>query len=156
MGLMRVTLVLSMFTLLFLSGAAESNSHKPQEALPEPEHIPKDARDRIRSRMSRHAAEMSSLLRAIAVLDRPAILASARYLADHEILSAQSGPANDTCRPMLPGAFFVEEIAFSTIARQVVMATEHGNDDGIADRFAALARTCVACHSSYLHGRPGS
>jgi hypothetical protein len=26
----------------------------------------------------------------------------------------------------------------------------------LAERFAAVTRTCVTCHSAYLHGRPES
>ncbi len=59
-------------------------------------------------------------------------------------------------RRLLPQEFFLEQIALSAIARQLAVAAEHGDEVGISDRFGSLARTCVACHSSYLHGRPGS
>ena len=56
---------------------------------------------------------------------------------------------------MLPPKFFVEQDDLSAIARQLaVAALEGGDDKALADRFSALTRTCVSCHSTYLHDRP--
>lgn len=88
---------------------------------------------------------MSALVQAIAVLDPSAIMALTRPI----LIRNRAGD------PILPRAFFVEEVALSTITRQLASAAKRGDDEGVADRFAALARTCVDCHSGYVHGQPG-
>ena len=55
--------------------------------------------------------------------------------------------------------FFTEQDAMRSAAQQLAGTAAHSpdgltaSDSALADRFATLARTCVACHSAYLHGR---
>jgi hypothetical protein len=105
--------------------------------------------------MTDHAATMSSFMEAIVLLDRTRLVALGRSIAATEVIAASPLPISESSRALLPRDFFTEQIALSTIARQLVTAAQEEGDQGLSDRFAALARTCVGCHSSYLHGRPG-
>jgi hypothetical protein len=106
--------------------------------------------------MSHHAAAMMDFVQAVALLDRPAIQSLAEPIMDGEVIAQGAAPISEDDRRRLPQEFFLEQIALSTIARQLAVAATHGDEIGISDRFGSLARTCVACHSGYLHGRPGS
>ena len=37
-------------------------------------------------------------------------------------------------------------------AQRLALAAAGTDDKALADAFATVTRTCVACHSSYLHG----
>jgi len=87
-------------------------------------------------------------------LDRPTIRILAGRIADEEVI-ARVGAAGASKRPPLPREFFVAQDELSVNARQLAVAAKEGGDDrSIAERFAAVTRTCVTCHSAYLHGRP--
>lgn len=139
--------------LLTVGAAAASRS---RSALPIPEHIPQKVRTELKMRMSHHAAAMMDFVQAVALLDRPAIQSLAEPIMDGEVIAQGAAPISEDDRRRLPQEFFLEQIALSTIARQLAVAATHGDEIGISDRFGSLARTCVACHSGYLHGRPGS
>ena len=56
--------------------------------------------------------------------------------------------------PLSPSAQRVQD-ALAAAARQLAAAAVDGGDDKVlAERFAMLTRTCVGCHSTYLHDRP--
>jgi cytochrome c556 len=102
---------------------------------------------------------MSNLVRAVVLLDRPTVLALAQRIADEEIVARAGAATQGTKRLPLPFQFFTEQDALRSAAQQLAAAAAQGNDglvasdSALADRFATLARTCVACHSAYLHGR---
>ena len=41
----------------------------------------------------------------------------------------------------------------AAVRELVLVAATRSNDDVLADRFAAVTRRCVSCHSGYLHGQ---
>jgi hypothetical protein len=103
--------------------------------------------------MGRHADTVSTLVRSVILLDRPTIRTLATRIADEEAIGrATSDP--QAKRPPLPRGFVVEQGELSLVARQLAAAAAEGDDAALADRFSALTRTCVSCHSAYLHGRP--
>jgi hypothetical protein len=98
---------------------------------------------------------MSNLVRSVVLLDRPTIKVLALRIADEEVI-ARVGAAGQAKRPLLPREFFAAQDELSVSARQLATAAKEGGDDKLlAERFGAVARTCVTCHSAYLHGRPG-
>jgi hypothetical protein len=120
-----------------------------------PENVPPDARGEVRARMTQHAASMSTLVRAVILLDRPTISRVALRIADEEWLARGRSPELDTLRPLLPKAFFVEQETLRTTARALADAAVQGKpDEALADHFAAVTRTCVRCHGAYLHELP--
>ncbi|HVV48035.1 MAG TPA: cytochrome c [Polyangia bacterium] len=99
---------------------------------------------------------MSSFMQAVVLLDRPRIESLAEAITEQEVIAAGVEPMSESDRGLLPRDFFVEQIALSAVARQLLAAAQQQDDPGLSNRFGALASTCVGCHSSYLHGQPGS
>lgn len=123
------------------------------QRLPPPEHIPQDTRAEVKTRMARHGEVMSNLVRSVVLLDRPTIRVLATRIADEEIM-ARAGSGREQ-PPQLPPDFFTAQEELTANARQLAAAAVQGGDDKIlAERFGAVTRSCVACHSAYLHGRP--
>ena len=123
------------------------------QRLPPPEHIPQDTRAELKTRMTRHGEVMSNLVRSVVLLDRPTIRLLATRIADEEVI-ARVGSSREQ-PPQLPRDFFTAQEELTANARQLAAAAVQGGDDKIlAERFGAVTRSCVACHSAYLHGRP--
>lgn len=97
---------------------------------------------------------MSNLVRALVLLDRPTIANLALRIADEEVIARAEGGGPDKLRTLLPKEFFNEEGALQNSARDLAAAASNKEADSVmADRFAAVAKTCVSCHSIYLHAR---
>ena len=144
--------------LLVVGGPSEAGgpSRAPAVRLPAPENLSAATRAEVRARMGRHGNTMSTLVSALVLLDRPSIATLAGRIADEEVVARVEGGGPDKLKLSLPKEFFVEQDALQNNARELAAAAAHGDADSVmADRFATVAKTCVACHSVYLHGRPG-
>ena len=65
----------------------------------------------------------------------------------------QGSSVSERRRLALSPALAAEQTQLHSVARQLAAAAVATSDDGeLADRFAALTRTCVSCHSVYMHG----
>ena len=124
------------------------------QRLPAPEHVPSETRAEVRARMGRHGETMSNLVRSVVLLDRPTIRGLATRIADEEMIALTDKAIRDKRRLNLPQEFFAEQSSLSAAARALAAAAEAADDAALADQFSALTRTCVGCHSVYLHGRP--
>jgi hypothetical protein len=103
--------------------------------------------------MARHGETMSNLVRSVVLLDRPIIRILATRIADEEVI-ARVGSGREQRRPPVPRDVLLAQDELSGSARQLAAAAVEGGDDKIlAERFAAVTKTCVTCHSAYLHGR---
>jgi hypothetical protein len=141
--------------LLSVTGlAAAPKPPAPAQKLPAPAHVSAQTRHEVKARMGQHATTMQNLVRAVVLLDRPTIRVLATRIADEEVV-ARTGSIREGQRPSLPPKFFAEQDELAATARQLAAAAVDGGDDAaLADRFAALTRTCVGCHSAYLRDRP--
>jgi cytochrome c5 len=140
--------------LVSVGGLRAAEAPAPAQRLPVPDHLSQQTRSEIKSRMTRHGETMSNLVRSVVLLDRRTIRVLAGRIADEEVI-ARTDAAGEKKRPLLPSAFFAAQDELSAGARQLAIAAKDGADDKlVAERFAAVARTCVTCHSAYLHGRP--
>jgi hypothetical protein len=111
-------------------------------------------RAELQGRMARHGNVMSNLVKAVVLLDRPTVTILAQRIADEEVVARVEANGAKKWESRLPKGFFTEQEALRAAARDLATSAAHGGADSImADRFAAVARTCVACHSVYLHGR---
>jgi hypothetical protein len=136
------------------SGAA-SRPKGPLVHLLPPENVAASTRADLRARMSRHGNAMSTLVKAVVLIDRPTITTMAQRIADEELLASAESKDLDPWRPLLPKEFFVERDALRTSARDLARAAAQGEPDSVlAERFGALTATCVRCHGSYLHDLP--
>lgn len=158
-GAMSVSLVIG----LVLGGAGSSQradaAEAPRRHLPSPEHIESATLTQLRERMGRHGNTVSNLVRAVVLLDRPTVRTLAGNIADEEIAAGTWASINTWAtikgnkRLPLPNEFYEQQDALRVSARELAAAALPGGDDNaLADRFATLTRTCVACHSVYLHG----
>jgi hypothetical protein len=101
--------------------------------------------------MKRHAGAATALVQAVVFLDYAAIQTIGRSVSVEELGGECDSGVH--CLPGLPRAFFLEQVTFNTVARQLARAAEDRDEGAVSDRFAALVRTCVGCHASYVHGR---
>jgi len=151
---LRITLVVCVLGLAGLSQATGGQKGPLLHLLP-PENVAASTRADLRARMDRHGNSMSTLVRAVVLLDRPTVSAIARRIADEELLARAGSQGLDRWRPLLPKEFFIEQDALRSSARELVEAAAQGESDGVlADRFGALTRTCVRCHGAYMHDLP--
>lgn len=148
-------LLAALFALRGQSDAGEDRK-TPAVRMVEPENLSAATRAELRARMSRHGSVMSKLVKAVVLLDRPTITLLAGRIADEEVVARSEADGSKKWEARLPPGFFVEQDALRAAARDLAASAVNGaSDDTTADRFAAVAHTCVACHSVYLRGRVG-
>jgi hypothetical protein len=120
-----------------------------------PENVAASTRSELRGRMARHGNTMSTLVKAVVLIDRPTITTMAQRIADEELLARAESKGFDPWRPLLPKGFFIEQEALRTTARSLAQAAAQGEPDPVlAERFGTLTATCVRCHGAYLHDLP--
>jgi cytochrome c556 len=100
---------------------------------------------------------MMNLVRAVVLLDRRTIRSLAQRIAEEEIVARAGSPALGNARPYLPEAFFQQQEVLRAAAQDLAAAADatpetRDNDRVIAEKFAAVAQSCVACHSAYRRG----
>lgn len=128
---------------------------EPLRGLPAPKHMTSEALVEFKARMGRHGNTMSTLVRAVVLLDRPSIRTLASRIADEEIIARATSASWDTRRYPLPNEFFDQQDTLRAAAQNLaVAAAVEGDDQVLADHFANVARTCVSCHSVFLHHDP--
>ena len=142
----------------FFALRAQSHAGEPAKApavrLVDPDNLSAATRAELQSRMGRHGNAMSNLVKAVVLLDRPTVTVLAQRIADEEVVARVEANGSKKWAARLPKDFFTEQDALRAAARDLAAAAVHGgSDSSLADRFATLAHTCVACHSVYLHGR---
>jgi len=148
-------LAVSFVGLAGLVHAATKPKAPPLEHLLTPEKVAASTRTELRARMERHGNNMSSLVKAVILLDRPTVANLAGRISDEEMIAKADAPAIAKSKPLLPKTFFAELDALRAAASELAQAAAHGqNDDVIADKFATVTATCVRCHSSYVHDLP--
>jgi hypothetical protein len=152
----RLAISCGLAALLSVPGVhAASEVPDASRRLPAPEHVSPETRAELNARMSQHGTTMSNLVRSVVLLDRPTIRTLASRIADEELIAGAGKANQERKRLALPREFFTEQSALTVVARELATAAVDGSDDlALADRFSTLTRTCVGCHSVYLHGRP--
>lgn len=148
-GSMAVSKAIAGGALLVLVSGLVAPAHIRAQRLAVPDNIRADTKAELNARMSRHGATMSSLVRAVVLLERARVRVLAGRIADEEVVAQI-----DTPKPMsLPPGFSAEQAQLSVAARRLAVAAAEGSDDRVlAERFAAVTAACVTCHSVYLQG----
>jgi len=121
-----------------------------QERLAEPASFPAIARQVLRAKMERHDAQMRTLFTRVVLLDDDGVARAAGEIFDEPALARPI--AGDELNGLLPARFFELQDELKSRARRLVAASMSHDHVVMADEFAALARTCVNCHQTYLHG----
>ena len=143
--------------VLGLAGLSRATPRGPLLHLLPPENVAASTRAELRARMDRHGNTMSTLVKAVVLIDRPTITTMAQRIADEELLARPDSQTFDRWRPLLPKAFFVEQDTLRATARALAQAAAQGEPDSLlAERFGTLTATCVRCHGSYIHDLPAN
>ena len=125
-------------------------SIRPEPRLATPQSIPESARAVIRSKMHRHAAQMTALVSSVAVLDYDGAARTAGEIFDEPTLARPV--TGDELNGLLPEPFFALQDALRSQARDIVRAAARRNNPQLGETFAALTRGCISCHEVYLAG----
>ena len=130
-----------------------------REELPVSTAIPPAARQIVRTKMARHDLQMRELLTRVVLLDDDGVARVGGEVFDEPSLARPL--AGDELNGLLPERFFVLQDELKARARRLVIASQKRDHEAIADEFAALAKSCIACHQVFLDGdrvasdRPG-
>jgi cytochrome c556 len=156
--LMALSAVGVIFAVRSSLAAAPAEPRAPR-TLAAPEHLSSQARAEIRARMGRHGVTMSSLVQAVVLLDRSSIRTLASRIAEEELAARIAAPTKSGQPLPLAPRFFSELEALRDSAQRLAAAASapprsnpQDDDRELGDRFAALAKTCIGCHSAYLRG----
>jgi hypothetical protein len=121
-----------------------------REELPAPSALPAAARQVLKTKMGRHDLQMQALVSRVVLLDTDGIAKAAGEIFDEPALARPI--TGDELNGLLPERFFALQDELRTHARALVVASVNKDRRALTDEFAALARTCVACHQVYLFG----
>jgi hypothetical protein len=114
--------------------------------------IPPVARQVLRGKMARHDEQMRALLSRIVLLDDDGIARAAGEIFDEAGLARPI--VGDELNGLLPERFFALQDELRARARRLVIASQQRDRAVIGDEFAALAKSCVACHQVFREIRP--
>jgi hypothetical protein len=132
---------------------APSRKIAPEPHLPIAERLPDTARAALKTQMHVHARAALQLVSTVTVLDWDgAAAAAAELLAEPRVARPVGNEAADL-NARLPDRFFVLQDELRDRVQAVDRAAKARDADGLADAFAATAKTCVHCHDAYLTGR---
>jgi hypothetical protein len=130
---------------------AKPTHRKPAQHLPPPGYLPAAARALLGERMEQHAEGITDLITSVVLLDHEAAADVARDIADGPRIARPLPGQSDALNASLPKRFFDLQDELHERARAVATAAAARDDRKLAQSFAALTQTCVACHSAYLN-----
>lgn len=150
---MRRTVTIAGSVILAIAvGVALFLRPKPlaREELPVPSYLPAAAREALRGKMGRHDLLMQALLSRVVLLDTDGVARTAGAIFDEPPLTRPG--EDDALQGRLPKRFFVLQDELRERARRLVAASVSDDRAALAEEFAGLAKSCVACHQVYLFG----
>ena len=104
----------------------------------------------VRSKMGRHEAQMKALVLRVVLLDDDGVARVAGEIFDEPALARPI--AGDELNGLIPERFFVLQDELRARARPLVSASGNHDRAAVADQFAAVAKSGVACHQVFVHG----
>lgn len=124
-----------------------------ERRLPPIERLPETARAALATQMHSHARGMMELVSTATVLDYDGVGGSVRRLLDEpRIARPLTGDASEL-NGALPARFFGMQDELRANLQSVARAAAAHDSEALADSFAAVSKTCIRCHDSYLTGR---
>jgi hypothetical protein len=148
----KSTVIAGSLVLAVVAGAAVFLRPHPsaKEELARPAAIPPAMLGILKNKMGRHDLQMKALMTRVVLLDDDGVARAAGELFDEP--SVARPVAGDELNGLLPERFFVLQDELRTRARQLVAASARHDRAAVANEFAALSKTCLACHEVYLRG----
>jgi len=119
--------------------------------LPSREELPPEAKEMLAGRMMRHGEEMTTLMIHVLLLDYDVAGILAADLAREPKLGRPAPSEKGTLNALLPAKFFVYQDQLESSATALAQAAAAKDDKKLVDAFGAVAKSCVGCHSTYLH-----
>lgn len=123
----------------------------PTPALPVREDLPAEVQEVLEARMIRHGEQMSAMMLAVVLLDYEVVRLLAARMIREPVLGRPSKSDTSSLNAMLPLSFFVHQDALVASTRGLAAAAELKDDQNLVTAFNEVSRTCVGCHSAYLH-----
>ena len=155
---MRFPLWLTHLTALLLGGAVAATiflyparSLLRDVRLPPPPHLSVTARSLLHRQMRDHGSNLTWLSRAAVTFDFAAVAPLASEIAATALLARPLDDDASLLNAELPERYFQLQDALRAAAARLGAAATSADAVGVGDAYAALAKTCVACHSVYLH-----
>lgn len=152
--------------LVLLACSAVADEKKPKGAPPKPPAVAKEpvaedalgrpdylsdlARQILRRRMERHGRDMLHLMTGVVLLRREVVQTIAQELSREPRITRPLPDARDELNSALPEKFFVLQDELRDRAKALEESARGKSDKELADAFARLTQTCVACHSAFL------
>jgi hypothetical protein len=121
-----------------------------KEELARPVAIPEAMLSVIRTKMGRHDLQMKALVERVVLLDDDGVARAAGAIFDEPSLARPI--TGDELNGVLPERFFVLQDELRRRARLLVAASGRHDRTAVANEFAELSKTCLACHEVYLRG----
>lgn len=140
-----------------LAGAAACATVSKREppavapAMPEREDLPEEVREVLTARMLRHGDQMGALSIAVVLLDYEVVRVLASRMIEEPVLGRPIPGDDKSLNALLPKSFFVHQDALSSATRALAEAARGTDDAKLASAYNEVARSCVNCHSAYLH-----
>lgn len=119
--------------------------------LPSRPGLPDEVRDALTERMMRHGDDMSRLTVAVLMLEYDLVHLLATDMAREPRLGRPAEGESGTLNTLLPAGFFVQQDALAASASALAAAALGRDDVRLAASFGDLTKSCVSCHSAYLH-----
>ena len=113
--------------------------------------LPALARELLLDTMWNHGEAMENLLWSALMLDHDMTQVNVQQILTTPRLSRPVTEAGETLNDSLPPEFFELQDQMYAAAQQLADASRERNDVGTAAAYGDLARTCISCHSVYLH-----
>lgn len=151
-GVTKSTAIVGSLVLATLAGAAVFLHARPsaKEELARPSTIPPALLSVLKTKMGQHDLQMKELMTRVVLLDDDGIARAAGEIFDEPSLARPI--LGDELNQLLPERFFALQDDLRNSARLLVIASSHHDRAAVAEDFAALSKTCVACHDVYLRG----
>jgi hypothetical protein len=130
---------------IFLRPRSAAHEHLPASTT-----IPPAMVQVLRSKMGRHDAQMKALVSRVVLLDDDGAARAAGEIFDEPALARPLG--GDELNGLLPERFFQLQDQLRAQTRRLVIATGQHDRQAVAQEFADLTKTCIACHEVYLRG----
>jgi Cytochrome C' len=133
------------------AGGEEVANATPTPALPVREDLPVEAHEVLASRMMRHGDQMSAMMLAVVLLDYEVVRLLTSKMISEPLLGRPAAGDEHSLNGMLPASFFVHQDQMLAATRTLAAAAAQTDDLKLVAAFNDVSRSCVGCHSAYLH-----
>lgn len=133
------------------AGAESAVPSTPTPSLAVREDLPVEAREVLAGRMMRHGDQIGAMTLAVVLLDYEVVRLLTARMSDEPMLGRPSAGDKHSLNALLPASFFVHQDQLHEATRALAAAAAQTDDLKLVAAFNEVNKTCVGCHSAYLH-----